>query len=37
LEALGFERAGLGPTTLRVETAAPVAVALARMVNALTP
>jgi len=37
LEALGFTRAGLGPSTLRVETAAPVAVALARMVNALTP
>ncbi len=37
IAALGFEVAGLGASTLRVETAAPVAIALARMVNALTP
>jgi 16S rRNA (uracil1498-N3)-methyltransferase len=37
LDALGFALAELGSSTLRVETAAPVAVALARMVNALTP
>jgi 16S rRNA (uracil1498-N3)-methyltransferase len=37
LAALGFEAAELGASTLRVETAAPVAVALARMVIALTP
>ncbi len=37
LEALGYAPASLGASTLRVETAAPVAVALARMVNPLTP